>query len=383
MTLARDMHVMSCNVRTIVQGCGYKHYQWNAALKHFTSFQFVVWCNILRDTLTELAFAELVGQKSDSTFGDVDRMWRHARRVATNVKEKRHCRTTLQDMGTVLVCKDKAGGGCAGQPPPPLPPPSTPPPPPLKRSPAQVPNFLTSGPLPPSVRGLTMSQPAARVRRMYWGLRGGVASGHSPFRLQGGGGGAAKGLLTWFLVPNRETGHGLHSCFVVAEIWADWEYLWGGGGDVLDPWTLRGGWDPLHLATYPPLDTLQQAPCGTPLSARVYLCITHTNQDGTEHRNSSLFHPNIANLHTPNYPPPPPILLYWERLRVEHATACMRGSSTCKQRDNCPTLTHQKYVPHRLWTSNVDNVFLQPKLVRTPRPTGTSEWQPPPPLRNR
>ena len=107
-----------------------------AALKHFTSFEFVVWCNILRDTLTELAFAELVGQKRDSTFGDVDRMWRHAQRVATNVKEKRYCRTTLQDMGTVLVCKDKGGG--MRWPTPPLPPPSKPPPPlppPLKRSP--------------------------------------------------------------------------------------------------------------------------------------------------------------------------------------------------------------------------------------------------------
>ena len=93
-----------------------------AALKHFTSFEFVVWCNILRGTSTELAFAELVGQKSDSTFGDVDRMWRHARRVATNVKEKRYCRTTLQDMGTVLVCKDK-GGGALAKPPPSLPPP--------------------------------------------------------------------------------------------------------------------------------------------------------------------------------------------------------------------------------------------------------------------
>ena len=29
-------------------------------------------------------------------------MWRHARRVATNVQEKRYCRTTLQDMGTAL-----------------------------------------------------------------------------------------------------------------------------------------------------------------------------------------------------------------------------------------------------------------------------------------
>ena len=107
-----------------------------AALKHFTSFEFVVWCNVLCDTLTELAFAELVGQKSDSTFRDVDRMWRHARRVATNVKEKRYCRTTLQDMGTVLVCKDKGGRGALANPPP-LPPPSNPPPspPPAQKKP--------------------------------------------------------------------------------------------------------------------------------------------------------------------------------------------------------------------------------------------------------
>ena len=79
------------------------------ALKHFTSFEIVVWCNILRDTLTELALAELVGQKSDSTFGNVDQMWCHARRVATDVKEKRYCRTIVQDMGTVLgrlVCNN-------------------------------------------------------------------------------------------------------------------------------------------------------------------------------------------------------------------------------------------------------------------------------------
>ena len=106
-----------------------------AALKHFTSFEFVVWCNILRDTLTELAFAELIGQKSDSTFGDVDWVWRHARRVATNVKEKRYCRTTLQDMGTVLVCKDKGGGPLAKPPPSPLKTPTPLPPPLLKRSP--------------------------------------------------------------------------------------------------------------------------------------------------------------------------------------------------------------------------------------------------------
>ena len=114
-----------------------------AALKHFTSFEFIVWCNILRDTLTELAFAELVGQKSDSTFGDVDRMWRHARRVATNVKEQRYCRTTLQDMGTVLVCKDKGGGVRWPNPPPP--------PSPLKTSPPLPPRSkeaLGGGPSP-------------------------------------------------------------------------------------------------------------------------------------------------------------------------------------------------------------------------------------------
>ena len=61
-----------------------------------------MWCNILGDTLTELAFAELVGQKSDSMFGDVDWMWRHARMVATDVKEKRYCKTTVQDMATIL-----------------------------------------------------------------------------------------------------------------------------------------------------------------------------------------------------------------------------------------------------------------------------------------
>ena len=56
-------------------------------------------------------------------------------------------------------------------------------------------------------------------------------SGHSPIRPRFylGGGGAAKGLLPCFLVPNREPAHGLHSRFVVAEIWAD-KVMRGGGG---------------------------------------------------------------------------------------------------------------------------------------------------------
>ena len=70
-------------------------------------------------------------------------MWRHARWVATNVKEKRYGRTTLQDMGTVLVCKDKGGGGAGQTPPPPSP--LNPPPPRLKRSPAHPPQVLLRG----------------------------------------------------------------------------------------------------------------------------------------------------------------------------------------------------------------------------------------------
>ena len=34
MTLAGDRHAISCNVRTIVQGCGYKHYQWKWWWQH-------------------------------------------------------------------------------------------------------------------------------------------------------------------------------------------------------------------------------------------------------------------------------------------------------------------------------------------------------------
>ena len=46
-----------------------------AALNHLVTIEFVVWCDILCGALTEIAFAELVGQNSDSTFRDVDCMW--------------------------------------------------------------------------------------------------------------------------------------------------------------------------------------------------------------------------------------------------------------------------------------------------------------------
>ena len=59
-----------------------------------------------------------------------------------------------------------------------------------------------------------------------------------------------------------------------------------------------------------------------------------------------------------------PKLLSWERLRVDHAGAGTGGTpsgrtSTCQQRDNCPTLTDLNMSPHRLWTTNVDNFLLK------------------------
>ena len=54
----------------------------------------------------------------------------------------------------------------------------------------------------------------------------GLLSIRPPF-CWGGGVGAAKGLLSCFLVPKGKPAHGLHPRFVVAEIWAD---RGGGGG---------------------------------------------------------------------------------------------------------------------------------------------------------
>ena len=76
---------------------------------------------------------------------------------------------------------------------------------------------------------------AAREGRCEWGRgrgRGGAGPAFSPalFLLGGGGVGAAKGLLSCFLVPKGEPAHGLHPRFVVAEIWADRGRSKRGGG---------------------------------------------------------------------------------------------------------------------------------------------------------
>ena len=37
---------------------------------------------------------------------------------------------------------------------------------------------------------------------------------------------------------------------------------------------------------------------------------------------------------------------------------CHRGkTSTCEQKDNCPTITYQKMFPHSLGTNNVNNLL--------------------------
>ena len=94
---------------------------------------------------------------------------------------------------------------------------------------SQIPKFSTSSALPPTVTGgtlLAMCQPEGAK-----GVPRGGGCGQSPIRfhfyLEGGG--ALKGLLPCFQVPNREPTHGLHPRLVVAEIWDDRENDWGWG----------------------------------------------------------------------------------------------------------------------------------------------------------